>query len=189
MSTYTDNIRSVYSLATADERMEGMQWYVSAYALACELTPDNPEAGAGIIAALSPMTSWPENIKKARILVETGTVYGLTANTVKAQRILAGENPRDVLPKGKKTYAFFCNIIGENSLETVTIDRHAYDIARFEVSTDNNRRIGVKVYREMAQAYLDVANTLGITGAQLQAITWVVWRRRFAAANHGEVSV
>lgn len=187
--TYTDNILSVYALATAAERREGMNWYVSAYALAMSLTPNNPEMGAGIIAALSPMTSWPENIKKARILVETGTVYGLTANTVKAQRILAGENPRDVLPKGRKTYAFFCNIIGENSLDTVTIDRHAYDIARFEVSTDNNRRIGVKVYREMAQAYLDAAASLGITGAQLQAITWVAWRRRFAAANHGEVTV
>lgn len=165
-----------------------MTWYASAMALADSLTPGDSSKGAGIIAALSPMTSWPENIKKATMLVETGTTYGLPANVEKAKRILAGENPLDVLG-GLKVRAFYLNILGENSAETVTIDRHAIDVAHGRVMSDDERApwFGKRKNAELVQAYLNVANSLEMTGAQLQAIVWVYWRRNVIANFHGDL--
>lgn len=187
MTDFEANILAAYRACSEDDIAHGMTWYESAMSVADSLTPWNSAIGAGIIAALSPMTSWPENIKKARMVVETGETYGLKANVAKARRILNGESPLDVL-KGRKVRAFYLNIIGESSAETVTIDRHAIDIALGKVCTDAERSpyFGVKGNRAMVSAYLSVAETLGITGAQLQAIVWVYWRRNVIRAFHGD---
>jgi len=187
MSEFETNILAAYRRASTDDIEYGMNWYASACALAQSLTPDSPKVGAGIIAALSPMTSWPENIKKAKMMIETGNTYGLTSNVSKAAQIRAGKNPLDVL-RGPKVRAFYLNIIGENSAETVTIDRHAIDIAHGRVMSDDERApwSRIKGNRELVTAYLNVAETLDITGAQLQAIVWVYWRRNVIAVFHGD---
>lgn len=187
MSEFTDNILTAYRAASDSDIEDGMHWYESAMSFAQTLTPDSPATGAGIIAALSPMTSWPENMKKASMLVDTGSTYGLPANVAKAQRILNGEAPLDVL-RGLKVRAFYLNIMGINSHEAVTIDRHAIDVAHGRVMSDKERApwFGKRKNAELVNAYLSGAETIGITGAQLQAIVWVYWRRNVIANFHGD---
>lgn len=182
-------------MASDDDRKAGMEWYDSAREFAQSLTGDL-HVGAGIVAALSPMTSWPENVKKARLLVETGHTYGLTANTVKAQRILAGEDSEAVL-SGPKVRAFFYNIAGIDTVESVTVDRHAADIACGRTMSDSERSavIGTpKRYKAVAEMYMRAARILSreygmhITASQVQAVTWTTWRRNHAQAYHGEAA-
>lgn len=187
MTNFEQNIRRAFDASSKDDREHGMSWYAGAKAVADSLTPGEPWKGAGIIAALSPMTSWPENLRKARMIVETGTSYGLKSNVAKAQQIFAGSDPLTVL-KGNKVRAFYMNIMDITSDETVTIDRHAIDIAHGRTMSDDERApyFGKRKYAELVAAYRNVAFSLDITGAQLQAIVWVYWRRNVIRAFHGD---
>ena len=189
LTANVDNIINAYRAASDADITNGMLWYASARAMARSIC-DDERMGAGIIAALSPMTSWPENVKKARMIVETGDTYGLRRNVEKAQRILAGENPEDVL-SGPKVRSFYFNILDIDTVEAVTIDRHAIDVAVGRtLSNDERSKVAgtPKRYREIANMYLDAAARMGaVTGAQLQAIVWVYWRRNRAVAFHGDM--
>lgn len=182
-----ENIRRVLESASESDWDSGLTWYDSARDFASALTPDNVAMGAGIIAALSPMTSWPENVKKATMLVETGDTYGLSRNVDKAKAILSGLPPLDVL-SGPKVRAFYMNIMGINSAEAVTIDRHAVDIALGRTMTNAERGPWMRGKRQasLVAMYLDVATEYTLTGAQVQAVTWVHWRRNYAQAFHGD---
>ena len=181
------NIRRVMSVVTPEDMQEGMSWYEDAYGVACKLTPANPSTGAGILAALSPMTSWPENVKKATMVVDSGTTYGLSSNVDKAVRILNGETPLDVL-RGPKVRSFYTDIMGLPT-ETVTIDRHAIDIACGRPLSNSERATFGKdtKYAMLARFYTEVAREYDVTPSQLQAITWVWWREHRAQANHGRI--
>lgn len=171
--SYTENITRVLSSASPAQILSGAQWYTEAHNLALEISPDDIRIGAGIIAAYSIQAPWNRTVINARQTMatripapHTGMVKG------KASRILAGENPISVL--GPKTSAFYSTIVDDNT-DMVTIDRHARDIA-FGYSVFKNPSIGVKLYRELSQAYRDVAADNSIKVSECQAITWVVWR-------------
>ena len=172
----TANILATLKRATASEIDHGASWYPMANAIASEC-PAGTEAGAGIIAALSPMMPWERNVMLARRTFEAGTLDGgaLTSNVLKANRIMAGESPLDVLG-GDKVRSFFTNIVDPMG-DNVTVDRHAHDIAMGRFYTDKERRIGKRVYREIADEYREVADMVGIPVPGTQAITWVTWRR------------
>lgn len=176
-NTYVNNILGTYLRATPDEVTEGLSWYSDAHALACELSPDDVWRGAGVIAALSPMKAWNTNQNLARRAFDTGVVSGHTStmNAI-AQSILDGTYALDAL-KGDKTRAFCAGIATNGTTEMVTIDRHAHDVAVFQVFTDDTRKIGKRVYREMSAAYTDAAGILGKSACQVQAVTWVTWKR------------
>lgn len=191
-----ENILSTYRQASDSDIATGLAWYGDALALATELDPTRVRHAVGIIAVLSPMTSWPENVKKARMVYETGTTYGLAKNVEKAVRIFNGENPDDVV-SGPKVSSFYHNILGDDV--AVTIDRHAIDVAYGKVQTDAERANAVKStkardgYGMIRQAYSLVADKVSaergdrVTGAQMQAIVWVYWRRNVIPAFHGDV--
>lgn len=176
--TYEQNIQRVLDMATLGELVEGDQWYNEAYILARELSPNDVWRGAGVIAAFSPMCPWNRNVKLARQAFATGVATGHTkATCATVNRILSGEHPLDVMG-GDKTRSF-CEAIATNGRGSIaTIDRHAHDIAMGRPMTDDERKIGKRVYREMSDAYSEVARTNGLTVNSAQAITWVVWRRR-----------
>jgi hypothetical protein len=96
-----------------------------------------------------------------------------------AQRILDGEHTLDVL-KGDKTRAFASAIADPAGSMIATIDRHAHDIAMGRVHSDKERKIGKRVFRTLSDAYVEVASMTDHSVAQVQAITWVSWRRRIA---------
>jgi hypothetical protein len=178
MTDYTLNIVNRYLSATDSEYREGMTWYSERHAFALSLTPDDVWKGAGIIAAFSPLTPWYRNIELATTLVHNNGVMegGTLKNSIRAAvRIFNGEHTLDVL-KGDKTRAF-ASAIADPLHNVATIDRHAFDIAIGAIHTDDTRKIGKTIYRDLSNAYCEAADYAGIPVASMQAITWLAHRR------------
>lgn len=177
-------IVDVWRQATVAELVEGMDWYVDAHALAVKLSPSDPASAAGVIAALSPMMSWGQNIILAERAYADGKASGaLFSNVAKANRILAGERPEDVLG-GDKVRAFY-GVIADPSSDAVVVDRHAFDIAVGRVTNNESRQALSRkgVYESFANAYVRAAKTItretgmDVSASQVQSVTWTVWRR------------
>lgn len=185
----TDNILSVYRSASAESFAEGMGWYTDANEFARSLDGSRYHRAAGIISALSPLSNWANNKRKAAqfyaqngVIVWNGTKngIGLSGNVKKAERIFGGEDALDVL-LAHKTRNFFLTIVEPDRDDlTAVVDRHAFDIALGRVTSDAERSIlGRKaVYAEYAEAYREAAVSANIPVQHLQAVTWCAWRDR-----------
>lgn len=189
-SPSVDNVLAVYRGAFDEHLDFGLNWYGIANHAARTMGGSRPEhiaRNAGIIAALSPMNGWKNNIRKARQLVSLrGRVevakgkpngIGLGANVAKAIAIYNGADPLDIL-NGDKVTAFYRTILDPMGDIDPVIDRHAFDIAVGE-RTDEKRRGALSrkgVYAEFASVYREAAAIVGIGSAQMQAVTWVAWR-------------
>lgn len=189
----TRNITKAFRLSTATDRLDGMHWYDYARDYAASLDTDVSRA-AGILAALSPQQSWPVNKKMAAEFYGGRRDVHTTDNVVKAERILNGETPLDILG-GPKVRAFYANIMGIDTTEAVTIDRHAIMVCEGRVieGKDNLRSyFSTKRNRQYVSEYVQASKILSretgtyMTPAQIQAITWVWWRRNHALAKHGD---
>lgn len=181
MRPTSTNVLSVYRDASFSAFSYGMTWYNDAHDIALDIDPDIHKS-AGIIAALSPMNQWTNNIRKARQLFAQsgdGTGVGLKNNVAKAIAIYNGADPLDIL-KGDKVRAFYTSILDPDADNMPVIDRHAFDVAVGKVTNDKIRgtlsRKGE--YDRFARAYLKAAHTVGISPAQIQAVTWESWRER-----------
>lgn len=179
------NIIAVFDQATVAELSEGMAWYNDAHALAKAISPDNVEAGAGVIAALSPLMQWDRNMMLAVRAFEDGVASGaMPASCDKANQIMAGAHPLSVLG-GDKVRNFYSTIADPAENRSVVIDRHAFDVAVGRVTDDKTRGIlGRKgayasyaiTYRRAARM-IEKRDGIAYTPGQLQAITWCAWRR------------
>ena len=180
----TANIVDTYGRATLAERADGTYWYPSAHALAKQLGGRQGAAtGAGVIAALSPATSWDQNQVLAVRAFTDGRATGHTGLFCsRADAILGGADPLDVLG-GDKVRAFYACILDPSDPWTVCVDRHAYDIAIGYVTDDTTRKVLARVgaYDHVAQAYRDAADVLDLLPSVVQAVTWVAWRARLSA--------
>lgn len=194
------NISHAYILATffhatPGEMADGSTWYQRASMAADSIAAScgmDADVVAGVIAALSPNNRWERNCtdteRLCRLYAAGGaesaadcvvSTYG--ANKVKALRILAGEPPLTVLG-GLKVRAFYECILG--STTSVCVDGHAYAIwAGERIATTQTPKISAKLYAAISAAYMQAADTINaVTGAsysaaQVQAITWLTWRR------------
>lgn len=178
----SDNVLAVYDRATSGQIERGMAWYEVARGIARGIANGDVRMGAGVLAALSPNESWPRNIVLARQAFENGVASGTLGNScLKANAIMAGAVPLDVMGKGLKTRNFFANIFDPECAESITIDRHAYDVALDMRNVENKRLcLTPKRYAAFGAAYLDAASKVGILPNQLQAITWETWRDKWA---------
>lgn len=178
---WIENILTVLSEATAEEWAEGMGWYQAAHTFAVGLGRRynlSVEQAAGIIAALSPRLPWDRNMVYADRLCATGDAPVMHGNKAKALRILYGAAPMDVL-SGPKVCAFYVNILQPDCLHTVTVDRHACDVATGDKGDDASRQRILERkggYLAVVNAYRRAAALVNITPSQAQAITWVCWR-------------
>lgn len=153
-----------------------------------------------VIAVLSPQVHWDRNVEMARRAYEVhasaengaylavenarSTWPGLKVNFDKAIRILDGEKPEDVV-SGPKVTAFYRAINDPTDPRGVVIDRHAFDVAVGRVMDDKTRGIVLGragAYDAFVRAYERATVHLrafypGITPAEVQAVTWVAWRR------------
>lgn len=187
------NIRDVFNSAAPVERLEGMNWYLKAHVEANAMATKYrmPTASVvGVVAALSPGNSWERNIEHARLLINDFKAglrgadlplvgsYGRN-NVVKSERILLGENPREVLG-GLKVRAFYeCLLNPWNPKDgAVCIDRHAKSVAFGYRVADRDSTVTPKQYGLIAAAYKTVANELQVAAHVVQAVTWVAWRNR-----------
>lgn len=184
------NILAVYDKATPVDLAEGEIWYATArdFAIGLAAFTGYPlPAVCGVIAALSPQRSWGENQRAAHALCTGRPVRGLTRNTEKAKRILAGETPLSVFvppnPKretGHKVRSFYRNLRGQTS--AVTVDRHAACIAGLcEVHALDRKG----AYDDVADAYRAAAAERQVPSSTMQAVTWVTWRALKHPKNRG----
>lgn len=105
-------------------------------------------------------------------------------NSDKAWRMLTDQpdyQGMKVMLNGQKTISFYECIMGEDAC---CIDGHARNIAYLERVnlTDNKSGIGKKEYAMLQDAYRMAAKKLRyqnkrLKAYELQAVTWVAWRR------------
>lgn len=181
-----ENVILWYLRATDAQVRFGLDWYFIANGEARAMAGNRYMRAAGVIAALSPMNKWDNNLAKARLLWEragivewsgTSNGYGLSKNVEKAVRIYNGEDALDVLG-GDKVRAFFLTICDPAGDHQPVIDRHAFDIAINTRTNDAARSVLQRKgeYARFSDIYRDAADIVGIGPSQLQAITWVTWR-------------
>jgi hypothetical protein len=182
---YVRNITTVWYLATSEQLQAGRSWYSEAHTIASMLTDGDVRTGAGVLAALSPQTSWWLNVELASDAIESGTARRHTSDsTSKANRIMAGEDPASVLPMERKTGHFYRAILDPSDPVAVCIDRHAYDIAVGIPLGDWSRGLSAKGrYNLIADCYREAARRLGELPSTVQAVTWVTWRDSLAGVG------
>lgn len=189
------NICRLYREATLEQRTSGREWYRDAHDIAAALAERHalPVADvAGVIAALSPLRSWGDNVTlAARAIRQNGLESGAFKDSVhKVNAILRDcQNPGDVLG-GDKVRAFWHCIATAGETSAVCIDRHAYDAAtNTRHSYDTRPRLSSKRYAEVAAAYVRASQILSaelgerLTPSAVQATVWLVWRAKFWAAG------
>jgi hypothetical protein len=179
VAALTRNVIEVWQRATPDQVVRGANWYQTAHELAEVMSEGNTRRGAGVIAALSPMSAWETNLKQAQQALDAESAAGLhTGDAVrKAQRIMDGEDPLSVLPVDSKTWNFFRCIVDPTDPEAVVIDRHAHDIVAGRRFNGEDRGLSNKRrYAFIALIYRMAAQQLDEIPSVVQATTWVVWR-------------
>ena len=200
ITTEKNRILKIYNLATGDEVKQGLLWYSTANYIASGMAKDlgiSPETAIGIIAALSPNNHWAKNLIDARALIE-GFQSGLGQEEIKVSTYHAMKSKAwsileddlschsSILTRlnGRKIRSFYECISGFEA--SCCIDGHARNIAYGErVSlTDNKTNIGVKEYSNLQESYYRAAKKVLVNGEalkayQMQAITWVTWRRLY----------
>jgi hypothetical protein len=183
--TYAENIMRVFESATESEYNEGMTWYNEQHDIALALSPDDVWRGAGVIAGYSPNNKWERNLMLATEVLTTGIVRTdyLPVMVPQIQRIMDGEHPLDVF-RGQKVRAFTAAIATNGESDIATIDRHAHDVCIGHVTEVGNgkKKIAKSVFNTMVMHYQQAALEAGIKVAQMQAVTWVVWRNRKGGA-------
>lgn len=189
--SYVSNINRVFAGASDAEFTQGLSWYATAQADAqaiadeCELPL---HVVVGVIAALSPTNDWKQNLKDARAFCNTfvdgGYYADVKASTYKkmwqkAWSILEAV-PLDCqhvahILNGPKITDFFWCIMG---FDTCVIDGHAWCIANDDRRTMQEvPKMSKKMRLELQDAYIVAASMHDLTAYQMQAITWVAWRR------------
>lgn len=178
------NILDCYGRSDAKVRQDGASWYGRARAVAASIDPTAVDRAAGVIAALSPQTSWEHNVRLARRTYAIGQASGHTrlfcgrANAIYRD----GVAPLSVLG-GRKVRAFYTLISDPTDRTTVCVDRHAVAVAVGRTLSDRERKILERagVYDAVSDAYRAAAEALGIPAHAVQATTWLQWRYETAA--------
>lgn len=164
------NIRDAWNAASEDQISRGRMWYTVAHDLAEMIGNGDVRKGAGLLSALSPRMAWDRNVTLA-MDAANGNVHGAMGSSLrKAEAIVNGANPEDVLPMEAKTGNFYRNIVDPADPTAVTVDCWAYRVATRDWNAAGPRT--AKDYREVAAAYVLVANELGEVAANVQAGTW-----------------
>ena len=180
----SNRILKLYKQATEAEIESGMQWYSEAQ----EFSVDMAKLGcctrfqaAQLISLFSPKKEWQQNKREVEGFIKQH-VYNIAYDKGFFMTKAAMSEARQILdynhqiPEHRtKTYSFAHNI-GYNCSQEITIDRHAIKIAYGQESS-KEILITAKRYRQARQAYAKVAIDLGLKGYQLQAITWLTYKR------------
>lgn len=179
------NVISVFESASEDQLASGREWYPSAHRIADMIADGDTRVGAGLLAALSPQTSWSQNVELAADAYDTGNPTRHLGDALgKAAKILAGIDPETVLPMDRKTGQFYRCIVDPTDADAVCVDRHAHDIAIGREYGSEDRGLSAKGrYALIAHIYREAAQRLGELPLTVQAVTWVAWRDRLAGTS------
>jgi hypothetical protein len=175
-----ERIESVlFDMASDEDVTNGLVWYKVGHDMGAVFGNGDAAMGCGIIAALSPQEGWDSNLRLAQTMVESGTAGHTDLCVSRARAIRNGHDPRAVLG-GQKVRSFYLNLRFPEKNGPVTVDRHAVAIVFGRPLSDAERRILERpgVYELIASAYRSVARRHNLLAHQVQAITWVAWRKR-----------
>ena len=187
-----NNIIRIYEKATEAERGTGANWYPEAREFAVDLSIRyniSVKAVAHVIAALSPNITWDQNKRASAIIIDeafagdirVATIPGYPKNIKKAWGIARAFRQGyqwDHILSGPKVTAFADNILHPPSSNSVTVDVHALSIADgVRYTSKTAPKLTPKQYEFYAAAYRKTAAELELTPLELQATTWVTWRR------------
>ena len=200
-------ILATYELSTNLERIEGAQWYDTAYRISSSLSKEfdiQLTTAAAVIAALSPHNRWPTNVRNGTELISAYKINKDSASAVKvstfnrnkdkALTILNKDHELKDLCLGKiileSTFENFIKdtLSGPKVIEffnsilldtsEVTVDGHAFNIWNGQkVPLSSVKKISKKLRIEIKRDYVAAANELAITPSACQATTWCAWRR------------
>jgi hypothetical protein len=191
MNSYKNNVLAIWHRATEGDVIAGRLWYRSAREICANLAerygvltpegiPDYRKV-AGIVAALSPQMGWKHNLELAAKVIRTKrfTTGQFPDALGKAKRIWKGEDPAKVLG-GHKVRAFFFQIVTGGEHGTPCIDRHALSVCLGREATEADRtQLGNRksLQRACQNAYKVAAILAGVRVSEMQAVTWVTYRR------------
>ena len=199
------HILGMLALASAADIESGISWYQRAYELSVRLihTYDGLRLGQaiGVIAALSPNNKWGRNCRDAETMIRLwhqgldprlAKVCTYNTNKDKAARILELESvDTEVIQEilsGQKVVAFYRCISGFQ--DTVCVDGHAFAVFMGErIATTQTPKIGKALYAAITRSYILASErsikTCGVklTPYQVQAVTWVTYRRLLGYDN------
>jgi hypothetical protein len=181
-----NNISKILNQSTEIERQNN--WYKDAYKVGTKFSVhlnynicENIAKSCGVIAALSPIKSWDENVEIAENFILTGRAKHTQVMTQKAIDILNSDGKDETILSilnGKKISSFYDNIKNYKTSQKVTIDRHALSCIFGRWSTDEFYQGMTKnQYDFFESCFQYAAEKLGYQPSQLQAITWCSWRR------------
>lgn len=195
INEFTDRIIELYDLANDNERIDGRSWYSRASAFIQTLADNHNRTvadTAAIFAVLSPSTTLEQNI------IDTVNVMGknddVPVGTYGPQHLKAlgvrdlGITPAEVLGENK-TAAFWANLVNPNTAGRVTVDRHAARVAAGWTMNAEESYYYVNTpakYSIMERAYQIAAERLDLLPHQLQAITWLTYKRLFVAKQRND---
>lgn len=176
-----------FHIASEEDKLDGLQWYQEAnlFATYLSLRYDlDVLTCAHLIAVFSPQLGWGENknrVEKFIVVYQNKGNYfsaglGFKSNIRKAVKIIEGN--LDAL-SGQKVTAFAHCIFKNGYTERVCIDRHAKRIANFhtENSPSAKQYIMLEGLYQLATIEINRQNKTHYTASQIQAITWVAFRR------------
>jgi len=194
-----DSIIGTWFLSSTEERQDGLTWYSNAHAISERIAAENGfsvDQIAGAIAALSPNNKWERNCQDAENLaraikagIDTDSVKVCTFgnNKAKAIKILSSAvDSAEIVSilRGQKVVAFYLNIARNGDTDCPVIDGHAYNIAMGTVgSLRDVPSITPKGFETLQNLYRDAAATVSavtgetVSAGQIQAVTWVCYRR------------
>lgn len=176
-ATMVRNILDVNSRATMEQVKAGCYWYGNAGRIIrtlAEATETDVYRFAHALAALSPRNPWRWNVQDAYAFAAAAKAGGPvpTATTFKHNRRMAWEaltNPgAPWRGSALKVRAFVAACLGD--FNSVVVDVWAYRVATGE----SPRSISKRDYRAISEAYIEAANTIGISPSSMQAVTWIV---------------
>ena len=187
-----NSIIRFYLLSTPSELKDGLNWYNEAYDYSKELAKRfniSLSQAVGIVSAFSPQAGWLENKRyTVSFLISPKVQVRSMVQQLKAKHILTLNNESDIYHAlstngtAFKTKSFFLNILNPDIITDVTIDRHAIAVCIQDTDTvsaldKSYAKLTKKQYDFFQSAYASAAKELNILPHQLQAITWLTYRR------------
>lgn len=184
-----NNILRIWGMTDETERHD---WYKNANVLAKIIAGTMPAYNyqgkltnmrkvVGIIAALSPLKTWEQNLVLAREFLKSGTCGHMGQFVQKATDILnssgTDEDILDIL-NGRKITSFYLNIMYYESANYITIDRHALSVALgYWVTEEDYAGMTAAQYDFFVQCYCLAAAKVDVLPLRMQSATWVKWRK------------
>ena len=173
-----NRIEKWMGLSVQADKDQGFNWYHRAHDWASDLATDHGisvESVSHVAAILSAQCDWETNKRNTEKFLngDLSGIFATRKQLMECSKVIDGWR---IPAKRRKTHAFASTISDPYLQEYAVIDRHAIKIAFDQLSADTicitDRR-----YNDAEKAYIIVADRRKMLPSQVQAITWVTYKR------------